>query len=57
MTELRFERVVHRDPAILGGTPVFVGTRVPARILFEHLDAGDSLEIFHRLYRLMRPNR
>lgn len=57
MAELRFERVVHRDPAILGGTPVFVGTRVPARILFEHLDAGDSLEIFHRLYRLMRPNR
>ena len=38
--------VVHRDPDILGGTPVFVGTRVPARILFEHLEAGDSLEVF-----------
>jgi uncharacterized protein (DUF433 family) len=28
---------VHTDPEILGGTPVFVGTRVPVRILFEHL--------------------
>src|SRR5574337_246822 len=34
------------DPEILGGTPDFVGTRVPVRILFEHLEAGDSLEIF-----------
>ena len=34
------------DPAIVGGTPVFIGTRVPVRILFEHLEAGDSLEIF-----------
>ncbi len=34
------------DPEILGGTPVFVGTRVPIRILFEHLEAGDSLEVF-----------
>ena len=34
------------DPEVLGGTPVFVGTRVPIRILFEHLEAGDSLEVF-----------
>ena len=34
------------DPDILGGTPVFIGTRVPVRIIFEHLEAGDSLEIF-----------
>jgi len=34
------------DPEILGGTLVFVGTRVPVRILFEHLEAGDSLEVF-----------
>ena len=46
MAALRKELVVHRDPDILGGTPVFVGTRVPARILFEHLEAGDSLEVF-----------
>lgn len=34
------------DPEILGGTPVFVGTRVPVRILFEHLEAGDPLDVF-----------
>ena len=34
------------DREILGGTPVFAGSRVPIRMLFEHLEAGDSLEIF-----------
>jgi len=38
--------VVHRDPEILGGTPVFVGTRVPVKNLFDYLEAGDSLEVF-----------
>ena len=38
--------VVHRDPQILGGTPVFVGTRVPVKILFDYLEAGDNLEVF-----------
>ena len=38
--------IVHTDPEILGGTPVFVGTRVPVRILFEHLAAGDSVDTF-----------
>ena len=38
--------VVHRDPEILGGTPVFIGTRVPVKILFDYLEAGDSLEVF-----------
>ena len=38
--------VVHRDPEILSGTPVFVGTRVPVKILFDYLAAGDSLEVF-----------
>ena len=37
---------VHSDLEIMGGTPVFVGTRVPVRILFEHLEAGDPLEVF-----------
>lgn len=37
---------VVRDPEILGGTPVFAGTRVPVRVLFEHLAAGDSLDVF-----------
>ena len=42
---MELPRVV-TDPEILGGTPVFVGTRVPVRVLFEHLEAGDSLEVF-----------
>ena len=46
MAALRKEQVVHRDAEILSGTAVFVGTRVPARILFEYLEAGDSLEVF-----------
>ncbi|MHB8139731.1 MAG: DUF433 domain-containing protein [Vulcanimicrobiaceae bacterium] len=36
--------VVISDPEILGGTPVFSGTRVPARVLFENLADGLSLE-------------
>ncbi len=40
------DSVIHRDPDILGGTPVFRGTRVPIRILFEHLEAGDPLKVF-----------
>jgi len=38
--------VVHSDPDILGGTPVFVGTRVPVKNLFDYLEAGDSLDRF-----------
>jgi uncharacterized protein (DUF433 family) len=38
--------VVHRDPEILGGVPVFVGTRVPAQTLIDYLEAGDSLSEF-----------
>jgi uncharacterized protein (DUF433 family) len=34
------------DPEILGGIPVFAGTRVPARSLFDHLEAGDSVDDF-----------
>ena len=38
--------VVHSNPKILGGTPVFVGTRVPVQVLFDCLEAGDSLDRF-----------
>jgi uncharacterized protein (DUF433 family) len=38
--------VVHSDPEIMSGTPVFVGTRVPVYNLFDYLEAGDSLEKF-----------
>lgn len=40
------ESVVHSDPEILGGTPVFVGTRVPVKNLLDYLAAGDSLDQF-----------
>lgn len=38
--------VVHSDPDILGGIPVFLGTRVPVKNLFDYLEAGDSLDDF-----------
>ena len=38
--------VVQRDPDVLGGEPVFAGTRVPIKSLFDHLEAGDSIEDF-----------
>jgi uncharacterized protein (DUF433 family) len=38
--------VVVQDGEILGGEPVFKGTRVPVRSLFDHLEAGDSIEDF-----------
>jgi uncharacterized protein (DUF433 family) len=43
---MKSSSVVHSDPEILGGTPVFVGTRVPIKILFDYLEAGDSLDVF-----------
>jgi uncharacterized protein (DUF433 family) len=39
-------QVVQSDPEILGGTPVFVGTRVPVQSLFDHLEGGDTLDQF-----------
>ena len=39
-------RVINIDPEILGGTPVFFGTRVPIKNLFDYLETGDSIEIF-----------
>ena len=39
-------RLIERDPTRLGGVPVFRGTRVPVKSLFDHLHAGDALETF-----------
>ena len=44
MAEL--SQIVHSDPEILGGTPVFVGTRVPAQSLFDYLEGGETLDEF-----------
>ncbi len=38
--------VVHIDPQTMGGTPVFVGTRVPLQNLIDYLEGGESIEDF-----------
>jgi uncharacterized protein (DUF433 family) len=38
--------LIERDPEKLGGTPVFFGTRVPIKNLFDCLEAGESLDEF-----------
>jgi len=38
--------IVHSDPNILGGTPVFVGTRVPVQALIDYIEGGHSLNEF-----------
>lgn len=40
------DTLIDRDPEILGGTPVFAGTRVPIRVLLEQLKAGDRIDDF-----------
>ena len=37
---------IHSDPEIMGGTAVFVGTRVPVQTLLDYLEAGDPLDEF-----------
>ena len=39
-------QIVHSNPEILGGTPVFVGTRVPVQTLLVYLEGGETLEEF-----------
>ena len=38
--------VVSQSSDVLSGTPVFKGTRVPVQALLDHLEAGDSLDVF-----------
>ena len=46
--------IVKSDPEILGGTPVFVGTRVPVQSLFDYLKGGDTLDEFLRQFPSVR---
>ncbi len=39
-------RIINIDPEILGGTPVFFGTRVPIKNLFDYLESGESIDFF-----------
>jgi len=40
------KQIVHSDPEIVSGTPVFVGTRVPARALLDYLEGGETIDEF-----------
>ena len=42
--------IVHSDPEVCGGTPVFVGTRVHVQSLFDYLEGGETLDEFLRQF-------
>ena len=44
MADLKF--IIHSDPNIHSGDPVFVGTRVPVQTLLDYIAGGDSLDVF-----------
>ena len=46
MGDFQRNDLIESDAEKLGGTPVFRGTRVPIKNLFDYLEAGDNLEIF-----------
>lgn len=43
---MKREQIISEDPEVLGGAPVFTGTRVPVDSLLAHLTAGDTLDDF-----------
>lgn len=51
------DKLINKDPEILGGTPVFSGTRIPIRILVEYLEAGDRLDDFLESYPTVSRNQ
>ncbi len=46
MIKLHLSEVFHSDPEIMGGTPVFTGTRVPVQNLVDYLEGGESIDEF-----------
>ena len=46
MTTEDLKGIVHSDPDIMGGAPVFVGTRVPLQNLIDALEGGESIDDF-----------
>ena len=51
------QTVVQSDPDILSGERCFKGTRVPVRVLFEHLSSGETLESFLMGYETVTPEQ
>ena len=43
---MRKTTVISRNPDVMGGTPVFCGTRVPVQTLLDYLEAGESIDEF-----------
>ncbi len=46
MSKGNLSEVFHTDPEIMGGTPVFTGTRVPVQNLLDYLEGGESIDEF-----------
>ena len=46
MSRIRLNEIIEIDPEKMSGTPVFRGTRVPIKSLFDYLEGGDNLETF-----------
>ena len=46
MSNDRLSAIISADPEVQGGAPVFRGTRVPVQSLFDHLEAGESIDEF-----------
>ena len=53
-TQQAISQLINRDPEIMGGTPVFMGTRVPIKTMFDHLEGGYSLEGFLEQFPTVR---
>jgi uncharacterized protein (DUF433 family) len=45
--------IISRNKEVLGGTPVFKGTRVPIKALWDYLKAGDTVEEFWKTFLLL----
>ena len=43
---MKLDGIIHSDPEIMGGTPVFTGTRVPIQNLVDYLEGGESIDQF-----------
>lgn len=50
-------QVINIDREILGGTPVFFGTRVPIKNLFDYLETGDSIQTFLDDFKCVSKNQ
>jgi uncharacterized protein (DUF433 family) len=46
----KLQDIAQSDPEILSGTPVFIGTRVPVKSLFDYLEGGETLDEFLRQF-------